>query len=88
MMIIAVYVDDRILATKDSDELVAVTWELSSRFKMKDMGELHTSSSALESSRTIPSARPKLQQTQYVKRMQQRFNITEGNPVSTCTWWH
>ena len=41
LVIVAVYVDDLTLAAEDFDDMVAVKRELSSRFKMKDMGELH-----------------------------------------------
>ena len=82
LMIVAVYVDDLILAAEDFDDMVAVKRELSSRFKMKDMGELHfILGMGVEWDKRCGTV--KLQQTQYIKCMLRKFGMADANPVST-----
>ena len=82
LMIVAVYVDDLILAAEDFDDMVAVKRELSSRFKMKDMGELHfILGMGVEWDKRRGTV--KLQQTQYIKRMLRKFGMADANPVLT-----
>ena len=81
LMIVGVYMDDLILAAEGFDDMVAVKCELSSRFKMKEMGELHfILGMGVEWDKLHGTV--KLQQTQYIKHMLRKFGMADANPVS------
>ena len=67
LTITAVYLDNLILAAEDLDEMIAVKWELSSGFKMKDMGELHLFLGMGAERGEVQRHDQPIQQTQYVK---------------------
>ncbi len=82
LQIIAVYVDDLILVAKSSEEMKQLKDDLSSRFKMKDLGKLHyclgISVNLNESTNTIC-----LDQSRYLLKILEKYGLTEAKTVST-----
>ena len=80
--IVAVYVDDLIIATKTTDEMQEVKQSLHSQFQMKDMGELYFCVGV-----TIEQDRAEkvieLHQKQYILNMLKKFKLEDAKPVST-----
>ena len=82
LQVIAVYVDDLILLTRTSEEMQQLKNDLSSRFKMKDLGKLHyclgISVNSDESTRSIC-----LSQSHYLLKILEKYGLAEAKPVST-----
>ena len=80
LIIIAVYVDDLILAALSSSELAKIKEELSQKFDIKDLGNLHyiIGISVYQSSDIVM-----ISQRNYVEEILERFGMSECNPVST-----
>ena len=78
--IIAVYVDDLIIMSDTETELNLVKSDLSSKFKMKDMGKLHY---CLGITIQHDESCVKLHQKQYVEKILSRYGMEKANPVST-----
>ena len=80
--IVAVYVDDLIIATKTPEEMQEVKQLLSSQFQMKDMGELHYCLGiTIEQDKAERSIG--LHQKQYLLKMLKKFKLEDAKPVST-----
>ena len=80
--IVAVYVDDLIIATKTLEEMQEVKQLLSSQFQMKDMGKLHYCLGiTIEQDKAEKSIR--LHQKQYLLKMLKKFKLEDAKPVST-----
>ena len=80
LSIIAVYVDDLILITETPDEMCNIKSALASRFKMKDMGQLHY---CLGVSIVTEYSKIKLSQKQYIQMLLKKYRMLDANPVST-----
>ena len=80
--IVAVYVDDLIIATKTPEEMQEVKQLQSSQFQMKDMGGLHYClDTTIEQDTTEKSIG--LYQKQYLLKMLKRFKVEDAKPVPT-----
>ena len=80
--IVAVYVDDLIIAMKTPEEIQEVKQLLNSQFQMKDMGELHYCLGiTIERDKTEKSIR--LHQKQYIPIMMRKFKLEDAKPMST-----
>jgi hypothetical protein len=80
LVIIAVYVDDLILATEDSTDMCDLKKALSNCFKMKDLGMLHY---CLGIEITQESDCVKLTQKQYILKLLKKYGMSDANTVST-----
>ena len=82
LFIIAVYVDDLILAAESSTELLEVKRSFSSQFRMKDMGELHYCLGvSIEQNRE--NSRILLHQNQYILGMLERYGLSDATTYAT-----
>ena len=82
LTIIAVYVDDLILLAENTIEMLKIKDDLSKKFLLKDMGELHYCLGIT----IIQDKKNKqifLNQHQYIKKILQRFGQTEAKVVTT-----
>jgi len=79
---ILVYVDDVIIVAKGKEEMEKIKYEMHSRFKMEDMGELSWFLSVLyernRDKRTI-----KMSQTAYIDKLLVKYKMDDANAVST-----
>lgn len=82
ILIIAVYVDDLIPLGSDINELLELKRELSTRFHMKDMGELHFCL-GIGIIQDKEASVTKLHQKQYIQRMIEKYGMKDANPVTT-----
>ena len=88
LIILAVYVDDLIIASESENELHDLKKHFASQFKMKDMGELHYCLGV-----TIEQDHANdciwMHQQQYVHRILNRYGLGEAKmyatPIDTCT---
>ena len=80
LVIIAVYVDDLILATEDSTDMCDLKEALGNRFKMKDLGVLHY---CLGIEITQDGECLRLNQKQYILRMLEKFGMLDAYSVTT-----
>ena len=80
--IVAVYVDDLIIATKTEGEMQLVKEVLHSRFKMKDMGKLHYCL-GITIRQDDTEKKIEIQQKQYILRMLEKYGLQDAKPVST-----
>lgn len=81
-MILAIYVDDILLFTNDQEKEKLIVEELSKRFKMKYMGKA-ASILGIRIMFEDLSGQISIDQTQYIKSILKRFNMTECNSVIT-----
>ena len=82
IMIIAVYVDDTILTSNDTETLIAEKLKLSQKFEMEDKGEIHY----LLGMRIIRDRRNKIltiDQQLYLQDILKRFGMYDCRPVAT-----
>lgn len=82
MTIVAVYVDDFFIFSNDTVETKILKEKLSSRFKIKDLGEVKQCLGmriSIDKSKGIIT----LDQQQYVNQLLKRFNMSECNEVRT-----
>ncbi len=82
LLIIALYVDDLLIAGDDKDGISLIKGELSKRFEMKDMGEAKMCL-GLEITRDRANRILKLSQTAYAESVLERFAMTNCKPVAT-----
>jgi hypothetical protein len=80
--IIAVHVDDMGLFASDDDVMATLKGQLSSKFKITDLGPLKQMV-GLEIERDKSKGLIKLSQTQYITRIIKRFGMEDSNPVKT-----
>ncbi len=82
IMIIAVYVDDTILLSNDSELLLLEKKRLSERFDMDDRGEIHYVL-GMEVKRDRKSKTMTISQKAYLENVLERFDMQNSRPVST-----
>ena len=82
ILAIAVYVDDLIPVGSDINELLALKRELSTRFNMKDMGELHFCL-GIGIMQDKEACVIKLHQKQYIQRMLEKYGMKDANLATT-----
>ena len=80
LCIIAIYVDDIIIACKSLDYLAKIKLALSTRYKMKDLGELHY---FLGVNIVQDVGKFFINQSTYAKALLQKFGFENCKPVST-----
>ena len=77
------YVDDMLIASKSQDEIEKLKTQLNQEFEMKDLGEAKMIL-GMEITRDRKRGKLCLSQRQYLKKVLQRFGMTEqSKPVST-----
>ena len=80
--IVAMYVDDLIIVTKTNEKMKEIKKSLTSRFKMKDLGELHHCLGI-----TVNYDQSKkclwLHQKPYILAMLEKFGLSQAKSVST-----
>jgi len=82
MFIIAVYVDDILLAGKSDRRMTEVKQALSKQFKMKDMGELHHFL-GVKVIQKPETGQLWIGQSAYVKGILEKFGMDNSKPIST-----
>ena len=82
VMIIALYVDDLLLAGNDIEAILWMKGELNNRFEMKDLGEAKVCL-GLEIVRDRKSKTLRVSQTKYTKSVLERFGMQDSRPVPT-----
>ena len=78
-MIIALYVDDLLLAGSDLDAILWMKGELNKRFEMKDLGEAKVCI-GLEIQRNRGTGQLWLGQRKYAESLLERFHMSKCNP--------
>lgn len=78
--LIALYVDDMAIATRDSKELDRIKLALSSKYRIKDIGEVKH---ILGMKVTYSEEGIHLSQGTYIEEMMQRFNMTDASSEKT-----
>ena len=81
-IIVVLYVDDLIITGNDSTMLTNLKAQLSRKYKMKDLGELHWCL-GMRVTRDRKKKTIKLDQAKYIGDVLKRFNMTECKPVAT-----
>ena len=82
VFVIAVYVDDMILAGKSDEKISEVKQALAKLFQMKDMGQLH-SFLGIKVIQKPDSNKVWIGQEAYTKNMLQKFGMESSKPVHT-----
>lgn len=82
MTFVAVYVDDLLIFSNDQTFKNKLKRDLSSEFKMKDMGEAKHCL-GFEIKRDFKNGTLRINQSKYINEILCRFNMSECNPVST-----
>ncbi len=77
---IVVYVDDLILVCNDQNKLLHIKEELSQKFEMKDLGELHFFF-GMEVERNRDQRLLRINQIKYFKEILKRFLMEECKPI-------
>jgi len=77
---IVVYVDDLILVCNDQTKLLQIKKELSQKFEMKDLGELHFFL-GMEVERNREERILRINQIKYLKEILKRFRMEECKPI-------
>jgi hypothetical protein len=77
---IVVYVDDLILVCNDQNKLLQIKEELSQKFEMKDLGELHFFL-RMEVERNRDERLLRINQIKYLKEILKRFQMEECKPI-------
>jgi hypothetical protein len=77
---IVVYVDDLILVCKDQTKLLQIKKELSQKFEMKDLGELHFFL-GMEVERNRDERILRINQIKYLKEILKRFRMEDCKPI-------
>ena len=77
---LAVYVDDIVILTKTDEEMLFIKKQLSEKFKMNDLGELHylLGVQVQRKDGTIT-----LDQQQYLTKLLMKFGLSDAKTVST-----
>lgn len=82
IMIIALYVDDLLIAGDDTAAIVWIKGELQKRFEMKDLGEARVCL-GLEIARDRPRRTLRLSQENYMQSVLERFSMHNSKPAAT-----
>jgi hypothetical protein len=78
--LIVVYVDDLILVCNNQNKLLQIKEELSQKFEMKDLGELHFFL-GMEVERNRDERLLRISQIKYLKEILKRFRMEECKPI-------
>lgn len=81
-LLVAVYVDDLVIAGDCEEEIKAIKRTLSSRFRMKDLGDLHHFL-GIEVVRDLAGGVVWFGQSTYTGRLLDKFGMAGSKPVST-----
>ena len=84
IVVIAVYVDDLIVAANTMEEMTKVKECLSSQFRMKDMGKLQYCL-GITIEQDEAQHQLKIHQEQYITNMLVKYKMTEAKIVATPT---
>lgn len=82
MLLIALYVDDLLIAGTDIEAIMWIKGELNTRFEMKDLGEAKVCI-GLEIRRDRKEKTLSLTQSKYAASVLKRFNMSDCNPCTT-----
>ncbi len=77
---IVVYVDDLILVCNDQNKLLQIKEELSQKFEMKDLGELHFFF-GMEVERNCDERLPCINQIKHLKEILKHFRMEDCKPI-------
>lgn len=80
--ILAVYVDDILLVTKNDVQREMVKKKLKENFKTKEFGEVNHIL-GIQVTRNSRAGKISLDQAAYIQEILERFNMSDSNPVST-----
>lgn len=80
--LVAVYVDDIIIATNDQEKLQELKGNLAKSFEMKDLGRLHHCL-GIEFCQDLKTKEIRMTQKQYIENILKRFNMENCKPIST-----
>ncbi len=81
-MYIAIYVDDLLIFGKNASKLQQLKYELKSRFRMTDLGEV-SHYLGIEIDVSADKSIITLRQSTYLKKVLGRFNMLHSRPIST-----
>uniref|UniRef100_A0A0A9WFE7 Retrovirus-related Pol polyprotein from transposon TNT 1-94 n=1 Tax=Lygus hesperus TaxID=30085 RepID=A0A0A9WFE7_LYGHE len=81
-VILAVYVDDIILTSKDPEKLKILKEKMMDEFRMKDLGKIHYCL-GLEFDYDFEKGKLKISQRKYINEILKRFKMETANPIST-----
>ncbi len=82
IVLIALYVDDFLIAGSSRSEIKSIKDKLSQRFEMKDMGAAKVIL-GIEISRDRPNKRLFINQSEYTRNILERFGMMNSKPVAT-----
>jgi hypothetical protein len=82
VVIVAVYVDDLLILTNDLATLGGFKKELSNRFEMKDLGEVHFCL-GIQVTRDRQKRTIRISQAKYIENVLKRFNMFDCKPIGT-----
>lgn len=82
LIIVAVYVDDILIASNDPSEMDKMKASLSKTFNMKDLGPLHYCL-GIEFEQDLDKGVIVMKQQKYVTEILERFGMVDCNPVAT-----
>jgi hypothetical protein len=82
LVLLAVYVDDIVVAASTKALEIAVKKELMSKFEMTDLGELNWYL-GMKVTRNPKSGTINLDQSQYIQKVLEKFSMTEAKPANT-----
>lgn len=82
IVLIALYVDDLLIAGSSLTEVESIKKKLNHRFEMKNMGEAKVIL-GIEISRDRENRRLFINQSEYTQNVLERFGMTNSNPVAT-----
>ncbi|CAK9800955.1 Retrovirus-related Pol polyprotein from transposon TNT 1-94 [Anthophora plagiata] len=82
IVLVAIYVDDLIVATSSRRVFDEIKSALETKFKVKDLGTLHYCL-GIEFTQDQESGKIKLSQQKYTEDVLTRFNMKDADPVST-----
>ncbi len=84
ILIIAVYVDDLVLAGKCTKKIVEAKQSLSARFKMQDLGQLHHFL-GIKVVQDMMEGKVGFGQPTYTLKLLNKFGMKDSKPVSTAS---
>jgi Reverse transcriptase (RNA-dependent DNA polymerase) len=82
LLITSVHIDDMTIFGSDQDAVARMKVELKEHFTITDLREVKQIM-GLELERDMEAATLKIMQSQYIKRVLQKFGMTDSHPVST-----
>lgn len=82
LLVVAIYVDDMLLLSNDTELKSELKIKLSSTFRMKDLGQA-TSVLGMNVTRDVKNGTIAIDQSNYIKEILARFGLADCNPVSS-----